>query len=325
MDINFYGEELMYRIFIFFFIFISACSAPAQVNKKEVTELYTVDPLSARKLSSLESHLIKINFAIDEAFKEERKVGVDAKTFKEGLGGIKLLSESFEDFRIQKYHNDITIASQQLGEKLDGIKNQLVNISNTLYNNYNKDSWKEVVKSIAPIVAGIFIFIWSLMNLTISEARAKMSYISPLIDKSSSAIVMAYEKIGKGSPLENEDITKIIEPIIRIGPFFNEDNFVELIIQSNEKAFVLMKMCLPSNIITEIESRDLLNTYLNSGVGSSTIQSIRTTLVSQYDSALNDFIRSDKKVAPLNVRVKRWLILFFSTGLLGVFYYASLS
>lgn len=204
-------------------------------------------------------------------------------------------------------------------DSLLGITNQLKDINATLINYNKKDSWESVVKPIIPIVAGFIVFMWGAMNLTSIEARAKMAFISPLIDASSRAIKKAHKK----DIVSSGDITDIIEPIVRIEPFLNQYDLIELFIYSNEKTFKIMKMSLPSNIITEIRERNILNKYLSTETSSITDANVRNTLMNQYDSALSNIMKEGKSKAPSPITFIRGIIIFLFLVGFGLCVYAT--
>jgi hypothetical protein len=213
--------------------------------------------------------------------------------------------------------------NENLNYRLLEINNTLIHISNTLFKPYMEKTVADTIKSILPPLAAILVFFWGLLNLRITEARAKMSFISPLINKSSDAITAAYAKIGSSTPLENGDITKIIEPIVQIKEFLNEDGLVELIVESNYQTFKLAMMNMPSNIITEVRGRNILNSYLTSAAGQLNINNIQSILNDQYNTALSEVIEYKNKGVSLNTWIKRVSIIVASISILSVYIYVS--
>jgi len=213
--------------------------------------------------------------------------------------------------------------NENLNYRLLEINNTLIHISNTLFKPYMEKTVADTIKSILPPLAAILVFFWGLLNLRITEARAKMSFISPLINKSSDAITAAYAKIGSSTPLENGDITKIIEPIVQIKEFLNEDGLVELIVESNYQTFKLAMMNMPSNIITEVRGRNILNSYLTSAAGQLNINHIQSILNDQYNAALSEVIEYKNKGVSLNTWIKRISIIVASISILSVYIYVS--
>lgn len=213
--------------------------------------------------------------------------------------------------------------NENLNYRLLEINNTLIHISNTLFKPYMEKTVADTIKSILPPLAAILVFFWGLLNLRITEARAKMSFISPLINKSSDAITAAYAKIGSSTPLENGDITKIIEPIVQIKEFLNEDGLVELIVESNYQTFKLAMMNMPSNIITEVRGRNILNFYLTSAAGQLNINNIQSILNDQYNTALSEVIEYKNKGVSLNTWIKRISIIVASISILSAYIYVS--
>lgn len=213
--------------------------------------------------------------------------------------------------------------NENLNYRLLEINNTLTNISNTLFKPYMEKTVADIIKSILPPLAAILIFFWGLLNLRITEARAKMSFISPLINKSSDAITAAYTKKENSIPLNNGDITQIIEPIVQIKEFLNEDGLVELIVESNYQTFKLAMMNMPSNIITEVRGRNILNSYLTSAAGQLNINNIQSILNDQYNAALSEVIEYKNKGVSLNTWIKRISIIVASISILSVYIYVS--
>ncbi|MBD8198201.1 hypothetical protein IFT35_14875 [Pantoea agglomerans] len=213
--------------------------------------------------------------------------------------------------------------NENLNYRLLEINNTLTNISNTLFKPYMEKTVADIIKSILPPLAAILIFFWGLLNLRITESRAKMSFISPLINKSSDAITAAYTKKENSIPLNNGDITQIIEPIVQIKEFLNEDGLVELIVESNYQTFKLAMMNMPSNIITEVRGRNILNSYLTSAAGQLNVNNIQSILNDQYNAALSEVIEYKNKGVSLNTWIKRISIIVASISILSVYIYVS--
>jgi len=316
----------MLRLFSIFFIFISACSSPANIQKKEVT-IYQPPYSQSYNAEAMEGIKYYLKFIHGELSHTETEKS------KKALNSLNIKVDNLQEILTKIQHgssnpphsfNDTLIPTQNLSEKLGEIRNQLTNISNTLYNHYNKNGLAEAIKSMGPIVAAFFVFIWGLLNLRSSEARARMVYITPLIDKSNRAIEDAYNGLASNIKPNNAEITKIIEPIIQIIPFLNEDSFVELVLQANEETFKLVEMCLPSSIKTEIQTSSLLNIFLQSNSPALANQQIVSTLHNQYNNALNDFLDYSRKKSPRHIFIKRIILLIVSITLISIYYCASI-
>jgi len=217
----------------------------------------------------------------------------------------------------------LTNGDVDINNRLFEIKETLIKISNTLHTPYKEKEWTESVKSILTPFAAILVFLWGLLNLRTAEARAKMAYIAPLIQKSSQAIESAYTKLTSNMKLEVGDISGIIEPIVKIEGFLNEKGLVELIVESNRKTFELARMTMPSNVLTEINERGLLTKFL-SYISSATLPANMTkTLNSQYNSALTEVIGYDKKGTNPKVLLMRTAIALVFISVLLIFLFAN--
>lgn len=316
----------MSKLFFILTLLLTACSSPAKNHDKEYKHV-NGNKSSNIQMASIESHLHEINETLSKLSKTLKEESTNnTQLIKDGLKNLKLLSGKidFESHQQGFNANELIIPSTTISNALRAIELQLTNISNTLSANNHQAGWEDIIKAFAPIIGGYVLAIWGLMNLATSEARAKMAFINPLIEKSSAAISVAYGKHASNIPLDNSDITNIIEPIVRIKPFLNEMNIVEFIIESNMKTFSLMKMCMPPNIISEINTKDILNIFLNSGQNSSTNSTIRTTLTNQYESAKKDVINHNKKAKSFIVMVFNAIAIIGVPGSLIIYLIANI-
>lgn len=325
----------MRRFVVFILFFMTGCTYPTSssstviTNKIPVSESGSAQAKENRSLEELYDGIRNIFQAKQDAnMKEIYNLKLQIIALQNSINYMR-----FKDIPTSTPISSSTVAAtpvqrtvyenENLNYRLLEINNTLIHISNTLFKPYMEKTVADTIKSILPPLAAILVFFWGLLNLRITEARAKMSFISPLINKSSDAITAAYAKIGSSTPLENGDITKIIEPIVQIKEFLNEDGLVELIVESNYQTFKLAMMNMPSNIITEVRGRNILNSYLTSAAGQLNINNIQSILNDQYNTALSEVIEYKNKGVSLNTWIKRISIIVASISILSVYIYVS--
>jgi len=325
----------MRRFVVFILFFMTGCTYPTSssstviTNKIPVSESGSAQAKENRSLEELYDGIrnifqVKQDANMKEIYNLKLQIialqnSINYMRFKDIPTSTPISSSTVAATPVQRtvYENE------NLNYRLLEINNTLIHISNTLFKPYMEKTVADTIKSILPPLAAILVFFWGLLNLRITEARAKMSFISPLINKSSDAITAAYAKIGSSTPLENGDITKIIEPIVQIKEFLNEDGLVELIVESNYQTFKLAMMNMPSNIITEVRGRNILNSYLTSAAGQLNINNIQSILNDQYNTALSEVIEYKNKGVSLNTWIKRVSIIVASISILSVYIYVS--
>lgn len=325
----------MRRFVVFILFFMTGCTYPTSssstviTNKIPVSESGSAQAKENRSLEELYDGIrnifqVKQDANMKEIYNLKLQIialqnSINYMRFKDIPTSTPISSSTVAATPVQRtvYENE------NLNYRLLEINNTLIHISNTLFKPYMEKTVADTIKSILPPLAAILVFFWGLLNLRITEARAKMSFISPLINKSSDAITAAYAKIGSSTPLENGDITKIIEPIVQIKEFLNEDGLVELIVESNYQTFKLAMMNMPSNIITEVRGRNILNSYLTSAAGQLNINNIQSILNDQYNTALSEVIEYKNKGVSLNTWIKRISIIVASISILSVYIYVS--
>lgn len=325
----------MRRFVVFILFFMTGCTYPTSSSSTVIT-----NKIPASESGSAQA---KENRSLEELYDGIRNIfQVKQDANMKEIYNLKLqiiaLQNSINYMRFKNIPTSAPISSstvaatpeqrtvyenENLNYRLLEINNTLIHISNTLFKPYMEKTVADTIKSILPPLAAILVFFWGLLNLRITEARAKMSFISPLINKSSDAITAAYAKIGSSTPLENGDITKIIEPIVQIKEFLNEDGLVELIVESNYQTFKLAMMNMPSNIITEVRGRNILNFYLTSAAGQLNINNIQSILNDQYNTALSEVIEYKNKGVSLNTWIKRISIIVASISILSAYIYVS--
>ncbi|OXH80170.1 hypothetical protein [Pantoea agglomerans] len=325
----------MRRFVVFILFFMTGCTYPTSssstviTNKIPASESGSAQAKENRSLEELYDGIRNI-FQVkqDANMKEIYNLKLQIIALQNSINYMR-----FKDIPTSAPISSSTVAAtpeqrtvyenENLNYRLLEINNTLIHISNTLFKPYMEKTVADTIKSILPPLAAILVFFWGLLNLRITEARAKMSFISPLINKSSDAITAAYAKIGSSTPLENGDITKIIEPIVQIKEFLNEDGLVELIVESNYQTFKLAMMNMPSNIITEVRGRNILNFYLTSAAGQLNINNIQSILNDQYNTALSEVIEYKNKGVSLNTWIKRISIIVASISILSAYIYVS--
>lgn len=325
----------MRRFVVFILFFMTGCTYPTSssstviTNKIPASESGSAQAKENRSLEELYDGIKNI-FQVkqDANMKEIYNLKLQIIALQNSINYMR-----FKDIPTSAPISSSTVAAtpeqrtvyenENLNYRLLEINNTLIHISNTLFKPYMEKTVADTIKSILPPLAAILVFFWGLLNLRITEARAKMSFISPLINKSSDAITAAYAKIGSSTPLENGDITKIIEPIVQIKEFLNEDGLVELIVESNYQTFKLAMMNMPSNIITEVRGRNILNFYLTSAAGQLNINNIQSILNDQYNTALSEVIEYKNKGVSLNTWIKRISIIVASISILSAYIYVS--
>lgn len=325
----------MRRFMVFILFFMTGCTYPTSssstviTNKIPASESGSAQAKENRSLEELYDGIRNI-FQVkqDANMKEIYNLKLQIIALQNSINYMR-----FKDIPTSAPISSSTVAAtpeqrtvyenENLNYRLLEINNTLIHISNTLFKPYMEKTVADTIKSILPPLAAILVFFWGLLNLRITEARAKMSFISPLINKSSDAITAAYAKIGSSTPLENGDITKIIEPIVQIKEFLNEDGLVELIVESNYQTFKLAMMNMPSNIITEVRGRNILNFYLTSAAGQLNINNIQSILNDQYNTALSEVIEYKNKGVSLNTWIKRISIIVASISILSAYIYVS--
>lgn len=325
----------MRRFVVFILFFMTGCTYPTSssstviTNKIPASESGSAQAKENRSLEELYDGIrnifqVKQDANMKEIYNLKLQIialqnSINYMRFKDIPTSAPISSSTVAATPVQRtvYENE------NLNYRLLEINNTLIHISNTLFKPYMEKTVADTIKSILPPLAAILVFFWGLLNLRITEARAKMSFISPLINKSSDAITAAYAKIGSSTPLENGDITKIIEPIVQIKEFLNEDGLVELIVESNYQTFKLAMMNMPSNIITEVRGRNILNFYLTSAAGQLNINNIQSILNDQYNTALSEVIEYKNKGVSLNTWIKRISIIVASISILSAYIYVS--
>lgn len=325
----------MRRFVVFILFFMTGCTYPTSssstviTNKIPASESGSAQAKENRSLEELYDGIRNI-FQVkqDANMKEIYNLKLQIIALQNSINYMR-----FKDIPTSAPISSSTVAAtpeqrtvyenENLNYRLLEINNTLIHISNTLFKPYMEKTVADTIKSILPPLAAILVFFWGLLNLRITEARAKMSFISPLINKSSDAITAAYAKIGSSTPLENGDITKIIEPIVQIKEFLNEDGLVELIVESNYQTFKLAMMNMPSHIITEVRGRNILNFYLTSAAGQLNINNIQSILNDQYNTALSEVIEYKNKGVSLNTWIKRISIIVASISILSAYIYVS--
>lgn len=116
---------------------------------------------------------------------------------------------------------------------------------------------KEVILASVPFL----LFLWGLITFKLSEARAKVGLLIPLLEKASDAIKSANENFKSSGVVTLEDINKFTIPMIGLKKLLEDHSLTDYLLEQNNDAFQYIKGLMPANIVLEMSSRELFNRF----------------------------------------------------------------
>ncbi|MET4054369.1 hypothetical protein ABIC12_001434 [Pantoea agglomerans] len=174
-----------------------------------------------------------------------------------------------------------------LNQNLDKIKTDNPKESETL-----QKKLKEIIIASVPFL----LFLWGLISFRLSESRAKVGLLTPLLEKASDAIKSANENFKSNGIVTLDDINKFTIPMIGIKNLLEDHSLTDYLLEQNDDAFRYIKGLMPSNVVMEMRNKELFDKFRAS-------MFLTASNLQQANSAIN-LINSDYKIISENIFTK---------------------